>query len=256
MKISVCIATYNGEKFIREQLDSILSQIGNEDEIIISDDGSTDDTQNIILSFGDPRIKIVGHKSLSTVKNQPAIYRVTRNFENALLNTSGDIIFLSDQDDLWEETKVQEILKIFEIKKTNLVIHDALLINEQNEIIGDSYFQLLNSRPGLAKNIFKNSYLGCCMVFEKDVLKSAFPFPENLIAHDIWLGLIAESAGKVLFTDRKLIRYRRHDSTVTTSANKSKNTFLFKISYRVQFLFQYFSRIFLLKFGTGKIGEI
>lgn len=251
MKISVCIATYNGEKFIREQLDSILCQIDREDEIIISDDGSTDNTLNIILSYDDPRIKIVGHKSLNTDKNQPAIYRVTRNFENALVNACGDIIFLSDQDDIWEKTKVQEVLKTFEVQKANLVIHDAILINEQNRKIGNSYFQLLKSRPGFAKNIFKNSYLGCCMAFNKDALKMSLPFPKKLIAHDMWLGLIAESAGKVLFTDRKLIRYRRHDSTVTTSANKSKNTFLFKISYRVQFLFQYFSRIFLLKFGTN-----
>lgn len=253
MKISVCIATYNGEKYIKDQLDSILCQIGNEDEIIISDDGSTDDTQNIILSYGDPRIKLFKHKTTVSNKNQPTIYRVTKNFENALQNASGDIIFLSDQDDVWERTKVQEIRKIFEVQKANLVIHDAMLINEQHKLIGDSYFQLLNSRTGLAKNIFKNSYLGCCMAFDKTVLKSALPFPKNLIAHDMWLGLIAERIGQVAFTDQKLIKYQRHESTVTTSGNKSKNSIMFKIGYRVQFILQYLKRIILLKFGTGKI---
>lgn len=252
MTISVCIATYNGEKYIREQLDSILCQIGNDDEIIISDDGSTDDTRGIILSYGDPRIKLFEHKTTISNKNRPTIYRVTTNFENALKNASGDLIFLSDQDDVWERTKVQEVLVRFEIENVRLVVHDAIVVDEKQQIINDSYFQILQSRPGLVKNTFKNSYLGCCMAFDKTVLKSALPFPKNLIAHDIWLGLIAERTGQVVFFDQKLIKYQRHESTVTTSGNKSKNSIIFKLKYRVQFLALYLSRIILLKFSRTR----
>lgn len=250
--VSVCIATYNGEKFIREQLDSILCQLSANDEVIISDDGSTDNTRSIILSYCDPRIKLFENKTLNLTRNQLTIYRVTRNFENALRNASGDIIFLSDQDDVWERTKVQEVLPLFESQNTALVVHDAVLMNDGHQIIADSYFQMLKSRPGLLKNIVKNSYLGCCMAFNKKVLEKSLPFPPNLIAHDIWIGLIAERTGNVVFTGKKLIRYQRHESTVTTSGEKSKHGILFKISYRLQFLIQYFSRIFLITTTRNK----
>ncbi len=250
--VSVCIATYNGEQFIKDQLDSILCQLSGNDEVIVSDNGSTDNTRSIVLSYGDPRIKLVLNKTTNPIRNQPTIYRVTRNFENALRNASGDIIFLSDQDDLWERTKVLEVLALFETKQVNLVIHDAILINVEQQIIGDSYFKILHSGSGLLKNVIKNSYLGCCMAFDKNALQSSLPFPQNLIAHDIWIGLIAEKIGNVLFTDKKLIRYRRHESTVTTSGEKSKHGILFKISYRLQFLVHYFSRIILITATRNK----
>lgn len=247
MKVSVCLATYNGEKHIKDQLDSILCQLSEHDEIIISDDGSTDDTRNIILSYGDPRIKLFVHKASNTVKNRPINYQVTKNFENALQNVSGDIIFLSDQDDVWAKTKVKEILAVFEFQNVNLTLHDAILVDGQDQIIADSYFQILRSKPGFVNNIIKNSYLGCCMSFDKSVLNKALPFPQNLIAHDMWLGLIAERVGKVAFIDQKLISYHRHESTVTSSGKKSRHSNLFKLKYRCQFVFQYLSRTVVLK---------
>lgn len=90
--ISVCMATYNGEEYIKEQLESILCQLGEMDEIIISDDGSTDNTLNIIESYNDSRIKI----HINTGK-----HGFVYNFENALQKAKGEYIFLSDQDDIW-----------------------------------------------------------------------------------------------------------------------------------------------------------
>lgn len=252
MNISVCLATYNGEKHIREQLDSILCQLSPNDQIIISDDGSTDNTRNIILSYGDSRIKLFEHKTSIPIKNQHPSYLVTKNFENSLLYATGDIIFLADQDDVWAKTKVQEILTLFEVQKVNLVLHDAVLVDGQHQIIADSYFQILRSRPGFLKNVIKNSYLGCCMAFDKTILQNSLPFPQNLIAHDMWIGLIAERIGNVAFIDRKLITYRRHESTATTSGNKSKNHLMFKLKYRFQFVFQYVSRLISLRINKVK----
>lgn len=99
--ISVCIATYNGGKYIKEQLDSILFQLGKDDEVIISDDSSTDDTLSILESYHDERIVI-----LTNQKFHSPVY----NFENALKSAKGDFIFLSDQDDIWEPTKVEVML--------------------------------------------------------------------------------------------------------------------------------------------------
>ena len=121
MKISVCLATYNGEKYIKEQLDSILPQLSANDEIIISDDNSTDDTINIIRSLNDERIKIYVNKTKGIVKN----------FENALNNASGDIIFLSDQDDVWKNDKVKKILSAFSSDNSlTLVFSNAEIIDE------------------------------------------------------------------------------------------------------------------------------
>lgn len=118
--ISVCIATYNGEKYIKEQLLSILPQLGKKDEVIISDDHSTDNTLDIVKGLNDNRIKIV-------MNNREKGY--TSNFENALSYAIGDYIFLSDQDDIWMSNKVDYC--IAELKEYDLVVSDAILINSK-----------------------------------------------------------------------------------------------------------------------------
>jgi len=247
MKISVCLATCNGEKYIKAQLDSILCQLSEIDEVIISDDRSSDETQNIILSYADSRIKLINNKPNLSLKDKLPIYRATKNFENALRLASGDLVFLSDQDDVWEKTKVSRIKSLFENQKINIVVHDAILVDNKNQIIADSYFKIVNSRPGLMKNLFRNTYLGCSMAFDRTVLQSSLPFPKNLIAHDMWIGLIGEKIGEAVFINEKLVFYKRHESAVTTSGNKSKNSLIFKLKYRVQFIIQYFRRISSLK---------
>ena len=102
-KISVCIATYNGEKYITDQLKSILSQLGGQDEIIISDNLSTDNTLNMIRLLNDDRIKVYHNDARNVI----------RNFENAIIHATGGIIFLSDQDDLWKPGKVKKMMNAF-----------------------------------------------------------------------------------------------------------------------------------------------
>jgi len=245
MRISVCIATYNGEKFIKQQLDSIICQLSENDEIIISDDGSIDNTINIISSYADPRIKIFHHTGAKNQNYKHTSYHVTKNFENALSHSTGDYIFLSDQDDIWVNTKIEEVITLFKEQNLNLIIHNAELIDMQTNKIADSYFNIVKSKAGFVKNLHKNSYLGCCMAFDKNVLIKSLPFPKDLIAHDIWIGLIAERIGYVAFIDKKLIKYRRHESTVSTSGGMSQNSFIFKIKYRIQFIFQYSLRLIL-----------
>lgn len=240
MKISVCMATFNGEKFIKEQLESIIKQLSDTDEIIISDDGSSDETINIISAFSDSRIKLI-HNDLSHFQpaKQSKSYQVTKNFENALTYATGDYIFLSDQDDVWEDDKVEGCILLLKDKKCNLIVHDAIVVDESDTVIAPSYFEKVKSQTGFFKNIIKNSYLGCCMVFDRSILIKSLPFPNNLIAHDIWIGLIAERNGKVAFLEKKFIRYQRHSAAVTASGMKSKNSLNFKIKYRMQLVLQY-----------------
>ena len=234
MKISVCLATYNGEKYIKEQLDSILSQLGNDDEIIISDDNSTDDTINIIRSLNDERIKIYVNKTKGIVKN----------FENALNNASGDYIFLADQDDVWLPEKVSISLaglENYDIAVTNCKVTDVNL----KEII-PSYFKINDSKKGFLKNFYRSSYLGCCLAFKKKMLDDILPIPDSLfLYHDWWIGYLADAKYKVNFINTPCMLYRRHDSNMSTTGAISKQSLWKRFRDRFQLL--YLGNLRLLK---------
>jgi len=222
VKISVCIATYNGEKYIKEQLVSILSQLNEKDEVIISDDSSTDKTISIINSFNDERIIIYQHQ-----KFKSAIF----NFENSLKYATGDYIFLADQDDVWMINKVETIKEFLDTY--DLVLSDANIIDSEGKVINDSFYLLNSSNNGLLSNIVKNSYLGCTMAFNRKILEKVLPFPKDIPMHDWWIGLIAEVYGKTFFIKDKLISYRRHGNNISYAGEKSKYSFYRKIIFRL-----------------------
>lgn len=205
--ISVAMATYNGEKYIKEQLDSILHQLGKNDELVISDDGSTDGTLSILASYSDSRIKIFKGPGLG----------VKQNFANAIEKCNGRYIFLADQDDIWIDDKVNKILRVFEKEKCSCVIHDAIVFNSNNgEIITDSFYKLRKSKNGVIKNIWKNSYIGCCMAFDSKMKNKILPIPNDIEMHDQWIGLLNDKYGKNIFIDDKLLKYRRHNDNVSS----------------------------------------
>lgn len=226
--ISVCIATYNGEKYIKEQLMSILLQIGEKDEIIVSDDHSSDDTIQIILSICDSRIKIVTNEGDKGY---------TSNFQNALLHAKGDYVFLSDQDDVWTENKVNYCIN--QLQKYDFVVSDAVVVDQNKNIISTSYFLERKIYHSLVGNIYRFGFLGCCMAFRKDVLSRALPFPKNhhYCTHDNWLFLVAKVFYKVNISSEKLILYRRHSSNASTGGFVNRTSLSFKICYRFYLLY-------------------
>ena len=147
-KVSVAMATYNGEKYIKEQIKTILDCLEENDELVISDDGSTDNTLGIINSFNDDRIVLIEGPQKG----------IKQNFANAIKNTSGEYIFLSDQDDIWEKDKVTEVIKCFEKENCTLVVHDAEVVDENLNMVMSSYYSYRNSGKGIIKNIYKNDY--------------------------------------------------------------------------------------------------
>lgn len=223
--ISVCIATYNGEKYIKNQLDSILVQLHENDEIIISDDSSTDKTIEIIKSFNDKRIVLYENQ-----KFKSPIF----NFENSLMYASGDYIFLSDQDDIWLPNKVKTMKKF--LLNYDLVLSDADIIDSNGNILKKSFYQMNGSKKGLVKNIIKNSYLGCTMAFKKKILQKSLPFPRDISMHDWWIGLIAELYGTTYFIDEKLIHYRRHGHNASPAGETSHYSFSEKLLFRLLML--------------------
>ncbi len=204
--ISVCMATYNGEKFIKQQIDSILPQLSDEDELIISDDGSKDETINIITAYSEPKIKLF---------HNTGTHGVIPNFENALRQCQGDYIFLADQDDIWHSDKVK--ICVAELQNGNaLVLSDAIVIDENNNTISSSFFVERNSKMGFWHNFIKSSYMGCVMAFRRELIKIFLPFPKYIAMHDLWIGYIVELAKLPhCFLDQKLHYYRRHGNNVT-----------------------------------------
>ena len=217
--ISVCMATYNGEKFIKEQIDSILSQLSDDDELVVSDDGSKDRTLDIISSYNDKRIRILHHS---------APHGFVHNFENALGNAKGDYIFLSDQDDYWIPGKVKTAMGYL-TSGTDLVIHNAELVDGKGQPLGTDYYSCMHSKTGFWANIWKTRSLGCCMCFNRKVLEKSMPMPKHIVAHDYWIGMIALKHFKVKFIEDKLLCYRRHGGNVSPSSEKSNESWWYRI---------------------------
>ena len=217
------MATYNGEKFIYEQLRSILNQLGAYDEIVISDDHSIDRTVNIIKSFSDPRIRLIFNK---------AERGYTRNFENALQHASGDIIFISDQDDVWRPDKIK--LVCCQLQGCDIVISDATYVDQNLQPTHGSHFQLTGVARGSSRQLLKPRYIGACMAFHRLILTRLLPFPRmtEYCPYDYWLTLIGEACYKVQLIHEPLILYRRHDSNISPAGMKSPNSLSRKLLIR------------------------
>ncbi len=206
--ISVCMATHNGGKYIGKQLESIMAQLAPDDELIISDDSSTDDTISIIKGYSDPRVRLLENNTF---------FNPVFNIENALRKASGEIIILSDQDDVWLKNKTAVIRREFSEMRVGikLIVLDGYIVDESESVIRDSVFAHNHSGKGLFKNIYDNTYMGCCMAFSRDLLKIALPFPKHIPMHDMWLGILAELFGEVVFVPEKTILYRKHETSIT-----------------------------------------
>ena len=229
--ISVCMATYNGEKFIEEQLLSILKQLGEDDEVIVSDDSSTDRTLDIISGIGDHRVRIFGGCSFHSPK---------LNFENALKHSKGDHIYLSDQDDIWEDRKIS-VTEDY-LTDNDLVVSDATIIDADGNVLRDSFFRLMNSGRGYLKNLCNNTYMGCCMAFDRRLLEICLPFPRSIPMHDSYIGLMAELCGSPVFIPDKLVRHRRHGGNASTTGERSTSTTWEKLRNRYWLLSATLSR--------------
>ena len=220
--ISVCVATYNGEKFIREQIDSILCQLSSDDEIIVSDDGSTDGTIVIINCIGDKRIRII---------EGPRKHSPTFNFENALKEAKGNYIFLADQDDVWKTNKVEVCMKW--LQKYDCVVSDAEVTDSNLNPLYPSLYAIMQVRQGHIYNtVWKNGYTGCCMAFRRNILEASLPFPKDIPMHDIWIGNVAAYKYNMKFIPDKLIMFRRHNETISCNGKGSKYSIWQQMKFR------------------------
>ena len=204
MNVSVVMATYNGEKYIREQIESVVKQLSTDDELIISDDGSSDGTKLIIQEYVDryENVKMIDGPGKGVVEN----------FSNAITKLTKDIVFICDQDDIWCDDKVETIKKTFEENKNiKVILHDAKVCDENGNIVSDeTIFEKRKAKHGVLRNIIFSTYYGCCMAIRRDYIVSLLPLPENVL-YDQYIGNCAEIDKCTLFVAKTLIYHREHN---------------------------------------------
>jgi len=223
--ISVCIATYNGSLYIREQLDSILMQIPYDSEVLLGDDGSVDDTIRIVEQMNDPRVKII--------KNSSNLGYVG-NFENLIGRAKGDYIFLSDQDDIWALGRVEKMISAMDESRSLLVV--GAMESFVEDVNFRSFFcgfdHSRDQTPCL--NIFdmfagRNvPYFGCAMLLSQSIKPLLLPFYSQKISHDIWISFVANRCSSVRHL-RDIVTIRRIHGDNLTNGNRG---FLDKIKTR------------------------
>lgn len=239
--VSVCLAFYNGEEFIAEQVESILA---NEvDEVIISNDDCNRPHPDILLTLqlSHPRIKLIWGPGKG----------VSRNFEKLLYETCGEIIYLSDQDDIWFPDKVETINSCFAADSSlDLIISNCKVSDSNGGIIEESLFE--RRRPSLnLLGMLSKGPLGCCMAIRRTSLDYILPLPffaQDFSMHDWWIACLCSSFGRVRLIEKPLLVYRRHENTHTDISPKisgkvSLSIFSKMIYWRVMMFFAIIIRI-------------
>ncbi len=216
-KISACMAAYNGGVFVEAQLLSILPQLKPGDEVVIVDDGSTDDTLQRVMRVGDARVRMLKHE-----KNAG----VVATFEDALRSATGNILFLCDDDDLWAPTKARRFLDVFERQRdVSVVLSRVSMIDEKGQPLPDSRINRGGRfLPGFWRNLYMNHYQGSAMAIRALLLGRLLPFPaRKSFLHDAWIGTRNDlMGGKVAFLDEDLLYYRRHGNNASRTKSLTK----------------------------------
>jgi len=219
MKISVALCTYNGERFLKEQIDSILNQSVSVNEIVVCDDCSSDSTKNILNEY------LEKHPTLFRLYFNEENLRSNKNFEKAIGLTTGDYIFLSDQDDIWRGDKVEKTLEIFAKDSTaEGVFSDAHFINENSTKILQElslwesvcfFHESITQTADLKKSLLNigNFLTGATLCLKKEVKAFSIPFltSKNFI-HDEWFAFVLTDRNTLRFSTEQLISYRLHSN--------------------------------------------
>lgn len=213
LRVSVALCTYNGERYLPAQLASILNQSRRPDEIVVSDDASEDATSAILERFAG-----VSEVPVRIVRGPQE--GVTANFQSALQHTTGDLVALCDQDDVWHPERLARAVAVFDRDPDLLLLHgDARLVDANGEPLGHTLFEALrvpaeewwNHPPAevFATYLRRNLATGATTTFRRDLLSAAVPMPKAWV-HDEWLAILAAAIGRVSVLREPLVDYRQH----------------------------------------------
>lgn len=218
LTIGVAIITFNGIKYLPEQLDSITTQTRPVHHIVISDDRSTDGTWEYLETWAQQTAIRV-----TLIRNEVQL-GLGRNFEQAIAAVEADIIFTCDQDDVWMPDRVALLTQVFEQHPSVLLVHtDATLVDAGGRDLGTTLLgelelsaaerSAIHSGNAFAVYCRRNVVTGATAAIRSGLLRLALPFPTNLY-HDAWLGLLAAAAGEVRLLDNRTIHYRQHGNNL------------------------------------------
>lgn len=213
MKISVAIASYNGQRYIQKQIQSILNQSVLPNEIIVSDDNSNDKTIELL--------KLIKEKSkINIIIIQNSLNKgYSKNFEIAIKRCSGDLILLSDQDDFWFPDKIKKIRSQFKSSKLFLYLNNTLI---SDEFLNSTEISKLDQVISLYGNS-DNFIPGCCMSIDNKLKNIFLPFPTGLMSYDQWINFVSISINSKKIIKESLQYYRLHkNNTSTFEANNLK----------------------------------
>lgn len=197
------MATRNGELYLESQLMSIVAQLRPGDELVVSDDSSTDRTVEILKCFEGPQVRLfLGNRFFDPIGN----------FEHCLRQAHHNILVLADQDDVWLENRLP-LVRQHMAGRTAWVcamMTDADFIDAAGQPTGKTLFRHFRASKGVLRNLLWNCYTGCAMAISRPLLELALPFPPGIPMHDAWLGLLSEAAGSVELVPEKTFLFRRH----------------------------------------------
>lgn len=221
-KIDILLATYNGQQYLREQLDSILSQSYSNFRLLISDDLSVDSTREILAEYVEKDKRII-------VFNQEKNLGVVKNFEFLLKKVESKYYMFSDQDDIWKENKIEKSIQTLEETNSDLVYTDLEVVDEKLNVTYESYWKLKGIYNKIKKyNNFESLYLnnfvtGCTMLSKKELIKEVLPLPNTskFVLHDYWIPLILSQKYKITYIEEPLIKYRQHKNNKVGSKKKT-----------------------------------
>jgi len=236
--ISVVMATYNGSNFLPAQIASVLAQLTPEDELVVVDDASSDDTVDWLNSLSDSRLQI--YENLSNLG-------VLESFERGLSLARKPIIFLCDQDDVWLPGKRATFVAAFERDPHILVVvSDAELINANGVVTAPSFMATRGGFSGsVLSTLIRNRYLGCSMALRRELLDLALPIPRWIPMHDMWLGAIGRIFGKTYYIPIPLMQYRRHGGNVSPASSQSFSRMLrWRLALLAAIAIRYCNKIF------------
>lgn len=216
--VSIALCTYNGETYLREQLDSIVNQSYTALELIVVDDCSSDNTLSILKDYA------ARHSFIKLFVN-PENLGYIRNFEKALQLCSGDFIALSDQDDIWDSNKIEKQVRA--IGKNLLVYHDSEFVDQNGQSLHRKMSDIMNLYRGDKPEafLFFNCISGHSVLMKKELRDELLPFP-NAYFHDWWMGYVATNLGSIDFIEECLVKYRQHQKADTNILKRKRDNTL------------------------------
>jgi len=213
--VSIALCTYNGDAYLKQQLDSIVNQSYPEIELIVVDDCSTDNTLNILKEYS-------ARYSFIKLFINPQNLGYIRNFEKAMSLCNGDFIALSDQDDIWDLNKIEKQVKA--IGNNLLIYHDSEFVDQNGESLSLYMSDIMNLYRGDQPEVFLffNCISGHSVLMKKELRNELLPFPEAYF-HDWWMGYVGTNLGSIDFIEESLVKYRQHQKADTNILKRKRD---------------------------------